>query len=238
MRTPFSELALTDSPHADDLALAAACAKGDRIALGKLDRILSEAVPRAAARLKASNAFIDEVKQLLRHKLFVADPARNARPKILDYQGRGPLAQWLRASALRVALNLLEAQGGTRALANDEGPVARLHSPGPDPELSLVKRRYGPEFRAALEAALLGLGAKERAILRLYFAQGMTVEEIGRLEGTHKSTISRWLTRMRASLLADVRARLQEKLGLGAAELDSLLNALGSQLHVSLARVL
>jgi RNA polymerase sigma-70 factor (ECF subfamily) len=232
---------LTDSPHADDLALAAACAKGDRIALGKLDRILSEAVPRAAARLKASNAFIDEVKQLLRHKLFVVDPsaaARNARPKILDYQGRGPLAQWLRASALRVALNLLEAQGGTRAVASDEGPVARLHSPGPDPELSLVKRRYGPEFRAALEAALLGLGAKERAILRLYFAQGMTVEEIGRLEGTHKSTISRWLTRMRASLLADVRARLQEKLGLGAAELDSLLNALGSQLHVSLARVL
>ena len=206
------------------------------MALEQLDKVLSEAVPRAAARLRASNAFIDEVKQLLRQKLFVAAPG--SKPKILDYQGRGPLSQWLRASAMRVALNLLDSQSGVRGLANDEGPVQRLHAAGPDPELSLVKRRYAPEFRAALEAALAGLAVRERALLRLYFAQGMTVEEIGRLEGTHKSTISRWLTKARTSLLTDVRTRLQTKLALSAAELDSLLNAIGSQLHVSLGRVL
>ena len=139
---------------------------------------------------------------------------------------------------MRVALNLLESQGGSRGRGDDEGPVARLQASGPDPELALVKRRYAPEFSAALEAALAGLATRERALLRLYFAQGMTVEEIGRLEGTHKSTISRWLTKARAGLLADVRGRLQKKLGLGSAELDSLLHALGSQLHVSLARVL
>ena len=227
---------MSEVSHAADLALAASCAAGDRAALEQLDRILSEAVPRAAARLRASNAFIDEVKQLLRQKLFVAGPGQRA--KILDYQGRGPLSQWLRAAAMRVALNQLEAQGGARAVAADDGPVMRLQSSGPDPELSLIKRRYAPEFRAALEDALAGLEVRERALLRLYFAQGMTVEEIGRLQGTHKSTISRWLTRARAGLLTDVRGRLQRKLKLGEDELDSLLNALGSQLHVSLGRVL
>jgi len=237
---PRLEPRLSDLPqaplHAADLALAAACASGDRAALEQLDRVLREAVPRAAARLKASNAFIDEVTQLLRQKLFVAPEGK--RPKILDYQGRGPLAQWLRASAMRVALNLLEAQQGARAAALDEGPVARLHASGPDPELSLLKRRYAPEFREALEAALAGLPARERALLRLYFAQGLTVEEIGRMEGAHKSTVSRWLARSRAALLEDVRARLQNRLGLGHAEVDSLLQALGSQLHVSLGQVL
>ena len=226
------------SLHAGDLLLALACQAGDRVALAALDRTLADAVPKAAARLRASNAFVDEVAQLVRQKLLVARPG--GRPRLFDYAGRGALGQWLRAAALRVALNLLESERRGRQTSGDEGqgPLSRMPAAGPDPEVSLVKRRYAPEFRGALEAALLGLGPKQRTLLKLYFAQGLTVEEIGRLEGTHKSTISRWLTKAREGLLEDVRARLSQKLKLGPAEFDSLLVAVGSQLHISLGRML
>lgn len=229
--------------HARDLLLVLACEDGDRGALRLLDETLRDAVPRAAARLRPSNAFVDEVAQQLRQKLLVA-PA-GGRAKLRGYKGRGALAHWLRAASLRLALNLLESEAPQRRAtehgqsgAGHAGPLERIAAAGPDPELSLLKRRYAPQFRAALEAALAGLGPKERNLLRLYFAQGLTVEEIGRLEGTHKSTISRWLSRARAGLLAEVRARLGRSLSLGPAELDSLLAAVGSQLHISLGRVL
>jgi RNA polymerase sigma-70 factor (ECF subfamily) len=74
--------------------------------------------------------------------------------------------------------------------------------------------------------------------LKLYFVQGLTVEEIGRMEGTHKSTVSRWLARTRAAVLAEVRRKLGAQLKLSPAELDSLIGAMRSQLHVSLHRAL
>jgi RNA polymerase sigma-70 factor, ECF subfamily len=230
--------------HAEDLLLALACEAGDRAALRTLDQALTDAVPRAAARLRPSNTFVDEVAQQLRQKLLVAP--EGGRTKLRDYKGRGALAHWLRAAALRLSLNLLESEAPQRRAARPQqgegqqgsGPLDRMAAAGPDPELGLIKRRYAPQFRAALESALAGLGPKERNLLRLYFAQGLTVEEIGRLEGTHKSTISRWLTRARVQLLAEVRAQLGRSLSLGDRELDSLLAAVGSQLHISLGKVL
>jgi DNA-directed RNA polymerase specialized sigma subunit len=35
-----------------------------------------------------------------------------------------------------------------------------------------------------------GLSARERNFLRLYFVQGLTVDQIGQMQGTHKSTVS------------------------------------------------
>ena len=116
--------------------------------------------------------------------------------------------------------------------------MGRLAASGSDPELDLVKRRYGPQFKAALDEALRGLPAKERNLLRLYFVQGLTVEEIGRMEGTHKSTISRWLAKARTQVLEAVRKSLGDNLKLSPPELDSLIGALQSQLHVSLHRAL
>ena len=55
---------------------------------------------------------------------------------------------------------------------------------------------------------------------------------------THKSTISRWLAKARGAVLEEVRTKLGKKLGLREAELDSLIGALRSQLHVSLHRAL
>ena len=220
--------------HAADLWLACACAGGDRKAHEELDVKLRQAVPSAAARMRASSAFIEEVAQRLRQKLLVGGP--DGQPKIRAYVGRGPLSSWLRAAALREALNLLDGEKDETPL--DGAQLSRLPAGGGDPELDLVRRRHAPELREALDAALRGLADRERSLLRLYFVQGLTVEEIGRMEGTHKSTISRWLSRSRAAVLAEVRLKLGTRLGLQDAELDSLIGVLRSQLHVSLHRAL
>jgi hypothetical protein len=56
----------------------------------------------------------------------------------------------------------------------------------------------------------------------------------------HGSTVSRWLTALRASVLEDVRVRLAERLGLAGnyADVDSLIRAVQSELDLTLSRLL
>lgn len=220
--------------HAEDLYLTCACARGDGRAHTELDRRIQAAVPGAVARIRATDVFLQDVQQRLRDKLLVSQ--EGSAPKILDYRGRGKLVQWLRAAAVRVALNLIESEKPADS-ADMEGSPS-LVAPGPDPELALVKSRYQQEFKEAFEHALSNMDARERNFLRLYFVQGLTVEQIGRIEGTHKSTISRWLTRAREKLLEDIRQRLTDRLKLSEAEFESMMGIVQSQLDLSLHRVL
>jgi len=227
-------LAALEALHTDDLYLTAACLGGDGAALEVLEQLVRGTVPGAVARLRLEASTVREVEQLVRQRLLVA-PVRGT-PKLAEYGGRGALKQWLRAVALRVALNHLDAQRPESSLDADGAPA--VAAAGPDPELALLKQHAREEFKAALQETLSGLPPHERSLLRLYFLEGLTVEQIGRMEGTHKSTISRWLAKARAAVLDDVRVRLGEKLGLKAAELDSLIVALRSQLHLSLHKAL
>lgn len=222
------------SLQAADLLLAYACGRRDERALAELTRRIGQVVPQAVSRLRSTPSFLEEVAQLLSQRLLV--PAEGATPRILDYRGKGPIERWLRAAALRVALNLLESDRGNKT--QGESAIRDLADEGPDPELSHLRRRYAPEFKEAVEAALAGLSAKERNFLRLYFVEGLTVEQIGAMEGSHKSTISRWLSRSRESVVVEVRRLLGERLKLSDSELDSLMGLLQSQLELSLLRVL
>ena len=89
------------SPSWSDLYLACACARRDPQALRAFDAVLFPQIEPALARV-ARSVSSDEVRQILRDKLFVAEPGK--RPKIADYSGRGALRTWLRITAMRVAL--------------------------------------------------------------------------------------------------------------------------------------
>jgi RNA polymerase sigma-70 factor (ECF subfamily) len=220
--------------HTDDLFLTAACLAGDAAALEALERLVRRTVPPAVSRLRLDSAAVREVEQLVRQRLLVPHPG--SPPKLAEYGGRGALKQWLRAVALRVALNQLEAQRPEASLDAEGAPA--VAAAGPDPELALLKQHARDEFKSALQETLSGLSPHERSLLRLYFLEGLTVEQIGRMEGTHKSTVSRWLTRTRATVLLGVQRRLGERLRLEPGEYDSLLGLLRSQLSLSLHRVL
>lgn len=219
--------------HLADLWLADRAAAKDATALAELDQKLDRAVRAAVSRIRPDAAFLDEVAQTLRARLLLTEPG--GTPKLLGYGGRGSLSRWLEAAALRVALTL---RAKDRPGHTGDGALEAVAAPQPGPDTALVRGRLGPELQRALEEVLTALPVRERNLLRLYFVHGLTVEEIGRLEGTHKSTVSRWLARVRAGTLAQVRATLVQRLGLSPVELDSVLAELKSQLHLSVSRVL
>ncbi len=95
----------------------------------------------------------------------------------------------------------------------------------------------GP-LKAAVETALKALPIAERNALRLYFLEGMTVDEVARLRGIHKSNGSRWIARIRRDILADVKQKLKAELAVSDTELESILRLMQSQLDVSVERAL
>lgn len=220
--------------YGSDLYLACACAAGDTNGLRVFeDQILPQAAS-ALRRLDPSPAFADEVRQLLRQKLFVTDGA--TLPKIADYAGRGPLTTWVRVSAVRTALNLRGS--GRREQPMTSSQVAALAPPVDDPALKYLKAQFADEFEAALARACAALTDRDRTILRLRFVDDLNIDQIGGLYGVHRATVARWIARIRDELFAATRNDLVGRLKLSDSDFESLLRLARSQLDLSLSAVL
>jgi RNA polymerase sigma-70 factor (ECF subfamily) len=206
-----------------DLLLAAACVERQSAALAELDRRLVTEVRRA---LGGVDPAIDDVTQLVRERLLVGAP-----PRIAEYAGQGPLSAWLRAVALRTALNAR--RGGAREAPVSSPPDSPVSK---DPELALLRERYRDAFRRAFADAVSKLSSRERTVLRLSVVDGLTLERIGAIYRKDASTISRWLDAARRALHEHTRAALQPHVPSG--EFDSVLRAADSELNLSLSRLL
>ncbi len=220
--------------HVPDLYLAFACAEGDPAALRAFGNLLGT-VAGAVRSVDGSPSFVDEILQRLRTRVLVPDEGK--RPRILDYAGRGSLENWLRAGALRLALNARrDAQRGPEPLPDLSvwEPVA----PTADRTLDMLRGKYAAEFGSALREAFGSLEPGERNVLRLHFLEGLSLNQIATMYGVNKSTISRRMSRAREMLLDRTRSRLERALALPASELDSLLEQLGPRLDLSLTSVL
>lgn len=220
--------------HVADLYLACACAQGLSDAHVALDGRFLPKVDAAVARVEGPGDGMAEVRHHLRERLLSSEDGKP--PRIASYQGTGPLVAWLRAAAVRTALNSRRsarrrARAEEEALA--EGPMA-----GGDLELEYLRQQHRADFQAALVEALAALPTRERTVLRLHFVEGLSLERIGAMYQTHKSTVSRWLARAREDVLTGVRRRLAERLQLSAEELQSLLRAVRSQLDASISSLL
>jgi RNA polymerase sigma-70 factor (ECF subfamily) len=216
-----------------DLYLACACLQRETHALQALEDHYLASLGPALRSIDPSPAFADEVKQILREKLLV--PKDSTPPRLASYSGEGPLLAWLRVAGLRVALSLRRGKGHP-ASAGD----GLLETPdtAPDPEMALVKEKYGAEFRAALEGAFGELSSRASSVLRFYYVDGLRLEQIAVVYGVNPSSVSRWLSAARESLLVETRRRLAERLHLSGAELDSLTGLVQSRLSLSLSAIL
>lgn len=94
---------------ADEVFLAAACALGDRTALGIFERTYFGVIPAALSRLSLNRDEISEVEQQLRIRLFVAEGAET--PRVVAYAGQGQLGGLVRVAAVRAGLSLLRERG-------------------------------------------------------------------------------------------------------------------------------
>jgi RNA polymerase sigma-70 factor (ECF subfamily) len=230
-RTPESEF---DRIHLADLLLAFGCGRGDTEALRLFQK---EFVPIAVSTVRgvdSSDAFVEEVTQQLLERILVAAPGQ---PRILEYAGRGSLEHWLRAAALRLALNARRSarRAPDQLAADSQLDVA---APTADLQFDILQARYGPDFGAALKEAMGDLTSQERSLLRLHFVDGLSFNQIGAVYQVNKSTISRRMGHARETLLEKTRERLEKRFNLGAPELDSLMRLLGPELELSLTSVL
>jgi RNA polymerase sigma-70 factor (ECF subfamily) len=219
----------------EEVYLAVACAAGEPHALAAFEQRYVARVPEFIAHLRRPPAFVDEVAQRLREKLLVAG-ADDRRPRITDYAGRGSLEGWVRVAAVRLALDLIEADGrhGPMRAAPDDD----LFGVTSDPELAYIKQRYLPHFRAAFGGAVAALLPEERNLLRFYVVDQLNIADIGKLFGKSRATIGRWIVDCRERLVQVTRRELAAQLGADSRDVDSLLTVLQSQLDVSLRTVL
>jgi len=217
-----------------DLYLACACLAGDPLALQALDTRIIARLDKAVEGVDGARDFVDEVRQRVRERLLVADGA--TAPRLEEYSGQGSLLGWARTVAVRLALNLK--RDTRREVPEDDEVLAELPLTGRDVELDYVRAQHREDFTQAFRDALGSLEARDRNVLRLSFVDRLSIDQIGAIYGTHRSTAARWLNTAREQLVTRTRERLAERLKLTQSDLDSLLGALQSHLEVSLNRFL
>lgn len=220
--------------YVEDLYLACACLHGVKRALVAFEERFLAQLPAYLPSVAVDR--VDEIKQVLRSRYFVAAPG--SAPKIAGYAGRGPLAGWVRQSAQRAAADL---RGRSDAVPLDEGDQDRAlqtQALAEDPELDYLKGTYRRDFKLAFQAAVAALSEEDQALLRLYSVAGLTTTQIGVMMGLHHTNVSRRLKAVREALFEGTRRELTARLRLSPSELESVIRLARSQLDVSLARVL
>ena len=217
-----------------DLYLACACASGDAHAIALFEQHMLAEVDGALHKLAIPSAAIDDTKQVLRRRFFVAENGK--APRIADYAGRGSLKSWVRAGAVRAALRVIRRPKGQ---VDVESAVMRaVPAQGDDLELDYLKRRYQTEFEAALRESFAALPTRDRNVVRYYFAEGLSIDALGVLYGVHRATAARWVKRTTDVLMTKTRAVLTARLGAHKSEVSSIVRMLASQLDMAVRAVL
>jgi RNA polymerase sigma-70 factor (ECF subfamily) len=221
--------------HVEAVYVCAASELGDDAACRAIEERHFNSLRAAIARVDSGRDFIDEALQVLRVHLFSGEA-----PKIASYTGRGPLDRWLRTAVMRIAFRQKKARA--RQPRSPDAPelaaaptfISRRAS-ADEP----FKATYARAFERALEEAFQALEGRQRAVLRLYFAEGMNIDEIGRVYAVHRATVARWIAGYREGLGRSVRARLEAQFGqLKQDEFDSLFGLVYEQLDLSVTALL
>jgi RNA polymerase sigma-70 factor (ECF subfamily) len=224
-----------DGLDAGELYLACACERGDAVALNRFEAKYFPVVELALAPMKLPTGTVDEVRQLVRTKLFVSDGSE--APKIKKYAGQGSLEGLVRVIAVRAALGLQRRSMKEIAIGSS-AVVEEILATAVSPELQIVKQRYRAPFKAAFERAIDELSSRERTLLKLHVIERSSIDEIGALYKVHRATAARWLEAIRDKLGDRTRALLSEQLAIGPVELESVVRAVQSQVSMSLSRIL
>lgn len=209
-----------------ELELTRAVLAGKAEALASLEVLLAREVARVAASQQVP---ADELQQAVRERLLVGPS-----PRLGTFDGSGPLTAWLRAVATRQASNLRRSAGREEVVSSV--PDAALAAP--NAELALLRAQYRAHFREAFTAALAGLEARERTVLRLHTLDGLSLASIGAMFHRDASNVSRWLAKIRAQLLEATRQQLGQRLSLEGSELESVMRVADSELTMSLSGLL
>ncbi len=227
---PAAELARR---HIADLYLACACAQGDAAALAILEHQTLPIVARGLSGFKLSSDARGELVQVLRERMLVA---HDGPPGIAAYDGRAPLAIWLRVCAARLGIRQLDRERRTAEL--EERQLEQLAPGVPNPELTYLRRLYGEQFQQAFRTAVASLEPRARNLLRHSVIDELGIDQIAAIYHVHRATAARQLNQARATLVEATRQHMREALRVSEPELESILRVIMSMADVTLRGIL
>lgn len=217
------------SLHANDLWLVCGYARGVPRAIEHLETTKLAHVARALRRLGASEASVADILQDLRGMLIEMNlPVSNRKL----YAGRGDLSSWLRVCAVRKLSQQRDA--GRRELELEGTDVIAAESPECHAELALLLQSHKRQLTEAFQQALATMSNRERNVLRYYFVDGLTIDQIGALYRVHRSTMARWVNSAREALALQTRAFFQMRVSVSEAGFLRLLGLIESRIAVEL----
>jgi RNA polymerase sigma-70 factor (ECF subfamily) len=206
-----------DSLHLTDLALACACAMGKESAWDHFVAEFRPAMYRAADAMDPAGG-AREVADALYAELFGLREKDGIRQSVFRYfHGRSSLATWLRSV---VAQRFIDRHRESKRLEplpdEDVRPAATPNVESHNPD----RARYVEALRAVLAASIAALAPRDRLRLACYYAQEMTLAQIGKLTREHEATVSRQLARTRRDIRDDVERRLATERGFSTAQIE------------------
>ena len=134
------------SLRAGELWIAFGCVTGVSAAITEFEtRYASEIT--AALQRSFERALAEDAELRLRERLMLV--VEDETPRLASYSGRGDLRAWLRATAVRTAIDLMRAR---REVPVDDAALGDLGATI-DPLLAALKERYREAFRGAFTDA-------------------------------------------------------------------------------------
>jgi RNA polymerase sigma-70 factor (ECF subfamily) len=192
--------------HLEDLALACACAQGSDAAWEHFIREYRPGLYRAADAIDPSGGSRDLADSLY-GELFGLDVRDGERRSHFRYfHGRSSLSTWLRAVLSQRHVDRLRSARRQDPLPEDEAPGA---IPAPANDVDPQRSGYVSLMRRSVTAAVTTLEPRDRLRLRCYYAQDLTLAQIGRMLNESEATASRHLSRARRDIRAAVERDLR-----------------------------
>jgi RNA polymerase sigma-70 factor, ECF subfamily len=212
-RSPLSALSSTD------LYLTCACAAGNDRAICSFLAVFSPIIDASLRQLNVERATADDVKAELLAGLLVAEPDRP--PRVRNFSGTGRLKAWLRTIAVRSGMRTL--RGRPRRNQLDDHLLRSIPAPCGDPEIEHFRLVYAPQFQDAMFSEFAQLSARQRNLLRQFYVDGLSLDELAALYRVHRATSARWLATARQSLFERTRSHLSGRLKLTRSEVESVI---------------
>jgi len=192
--------------HLDDLALACGCAAGDNEAWTHFVTTYRPQLYRAADAMDTTGNARELVDGLYGDLFGMRTDATERQSLFRYFHGRSSLATWLRAVLSQRLVDRVRERRRLEPIPSDESPHAvAARSTAQVPERS----RFVRLMHEALLVVLGALAAADRLRLGCYYAQQMTLAQIGRLIGEHEATVSRQLSRTRVAIRDGVERHLR-----------------------------
>jgi RNA polymerase sigma-70 factor len=202
----------------EDLFLATACARGNRIAWEYFADDYLPLIRRMAAQACRRFEESEDLAQEIVTSLIAG------QGKMAAYSGRGSLSGWLRVAISHAAIDRFRRQKREVPLQESdelEGVVA-TDAPASGRNSEPLDAHWGPILADILEEQIHSLPARDRLILALYYLQGISLKVIGRQFGVHEATASRWLESLRGGIRKRVERELHARHRLTSSEISGL----------------